>query len=469
MPDLAPETISDLTNRLKRYLQSKKQNCEIYFLAAGGSAAVYKVETADGPRAFKVFDPKFVNSDEGSAEKHRLTLQERLIGHNCDSLIQTYNIETAEETAFIEMEYINWPQLKEELQNIPDNCVSSLISQLVSAVKFLESLNIVHRDIKPENIHISPDHSKLKLLDLGVLRELDPGPDAAETDHGNLRLFLATAQYSSPEYLFRLDEPSESLWKALNYYQVGAVLHDLIMKEAIFQAEINTGNRWLVAKAVLTKSPSFIDGSPNRLASLKSTAQKCLTKDMNTRLKIINWDDFLDNKSEILTTFRNRLKRRTGPEEAEHFRQEKFDRDRFEEELTRKVKENLISICKTDLPLKSCNSQADDQSFDYIFDYGQKIEIIIHLLFDWQSEINSRTATIKLSGTIQFDTHPIEYETLSQTTICCANIDAGRDEPIQTICIKTVELTSKALDAIDFCQGDTNQISKLTGIDLQAS
>ena len=161
-----------------------------------------------------MFDPKFLEGDGGPAERKRLDLQRKLVGHSCPYLVTLYNTEEAEGTAFVEMEFCPWPQLSGCLSAVPDDEVPSLISQLVAVVRFFEERNIIHRDIKPENIHISPDFKALKVLDLGVARlfEADESDGAAITDRQHLRPFVATAQYSSPEYLFRLDEPTPRLW-----------------------------------------------------------------------------------------------------------------------------------------------------------------------------------------------------------------------------------------------------------------
>jgi len=95
-----------------------------------------------------VFDPRFLEGESGPAERRRLELQRKLIGHACPYLIQVCSIEEAEGTAFVEMEFCSWPQLSARLSEIPDNEVASLICQLVTVVQFLEELNVVHRDIK---------------------------------------------------------------------------------------------------------------------------------------------------------------------------------------------------------------------------------------------------------------------------------------------------------------------------------
>lgn len=357
MPALPETVIADITSRLTRYLEKIGGYDAPEFLDSGGSAAVFRVTGPDGPRALKVFNPSLICSGTGAAERRRLDLQRGLIGHDCPSLVQTYRVDEAEGTAFVEMEYIEWPQLCKTLASIPDDAIGSLITQLVEAVRFLEAQDIVHRDIKPENIHVSPDYSQLKLLDLGVAREFELDEEAAAvTDHGDMRPFLATAQYSSPEYLFRLDEPSTELWRGLNFYQVGAVLHDMIMKTQLFNQEMIVGNRWLVARAVLTKTPSFSEHHSNQLASLKALASRCLIKDLQTRLQLVGWDDFLSaGGKDALSTLSGKLAKRRGNAgvQARMIAEQRlsYERRQFQSRLTENLRTELIVVCGTDLPL----------------------------------------------------------------------------------------------------------------------
>lgn len=401
MPDLSQEKIADLQTKLSSYLRGRGEFLNVDFLAAGGSAAVFKASVQGVLRAFKVFDQRFINSEEGSKEKERLALQSRLINHECENLVQTYAIEEFEDTAIIEMEYVEWPQLKSVLKHVPDESVSILINQLICAVRFLEERGIVHRDIKPENIHVSECWTELKLLDLGVVREFDPGPDAAETDQGSQRPFLATAQYSSPEYLFRLDEPSVDLWHGLNLYQVGAVLHDLIMKEPVFRPEMDAGNRWLVAKAVLLHPPSFKDSDSNRLAYFKAIAAKCLGKDLSVRLALVNWEDFkAPQGSSGLAALKHRVKDRPHTQ-SDHEKILKFNRETHQNSLIENVRLLLISACGTDLPLAySVSHHNDCWVASFQFDCSRTTAIAVHMMLHWQEGLYSSTAEVLLAGRI---------------------------------------------------------------------
>lgn len=457
MPALSKEIVADIEGRLSAYLAALGGYGEAKFLSAGGSAAVFRVDTAAGPRAIKGFDPGLFNAAEGSADKRRLEVQRRLIGHNCHSLVQTYKVEEAQGTAFMEMEFVPWPPMTKVVKQIPDSAVAGLIVQLVSAVKFLEAQDIVHRDIKPENIHVSEDFSQLKLLDLGVAREFELAAEdgAGVTDNGNQRPFLATAQYSSPEYLFRLDEPSAKLWQGLNFYQVGAVLHDLIMKEPLFSQEMEIGNRWLVARAVLAKTPSFGDGSPERLAQLKALASRCLVKDLDTRLQVVGWDDFvLEGAQDPLAALKGRLaksKNSTGASAKEAVNGRLlFDQTEFTKRLTDRVRTELIEACGTQLPITVKTSDpGQPPEIRFVLTVSELISIECKISIHWMGGIYPRTARISLLSEILHSEADPGFPHKEPNAIYEATILQGEEETASVVSSAIAKAVGSALDMIE--------------------
>lgn len=469
MPALDTLIVDDLKERLLNYLANQTGYGEPVYLTAGGSAAVFKVQYAGTFRVFKAFNPEFLNGPRGESERRRLDVQRGLIGHDCPSIVQTYRIEEAEGTAFLEMEFVDSPQLTDVLRHIPDSAIVPLITQLVEAVRFLEARHIVHRDIKPENIHVSSDFSSLKLLDLGVAREFDfvDQNDAVITDHGNVRPFLATAQYSSPEYLFRLDEPTTKLWRGLNFYQVGAVLHDLIMKEPLFDAEVKLGNRWLVAKAVLTTPPSFSEPNRERFPELKALASRCLVKDLDTRLQLVGWDDFvLDGGQDPLSSLRGRLAKRQASAgvqaKATSGARLDFERAEFAKRFTDRVRNELIPICGTQLPLTT-RSPAPGEASRFSFEFAVDGEVFVscQVDIDWLSGLYQRSANIALSSNIMCK--ECSCEPPKSVLICAATILEGEDESVVTLTSAIANTVGKALDLIDGVENS----HELCGLDLQ--
>lgn len=471
MPGLDSQTIEDLTERAKRFLDQSGGYEDISFIDAGGSAAVFRVIRKGRTSALKVFDPKFFSGSRGASERRRLEVQRKLIGHSCDSLVQTFCAEEAENTAFVEMEFIEWPQLAKCLANIPDKSVVLLIGQLVEAVRYLEEKNIVHRDIKPENIHVSNDFKHLKLLDLGVSREFDSldENDAAITDDAQRRPFLATAQYSSPEYLFRLDQPTSKLWKGLNFYQVGAVLHDLINKEPLFGYEISLENRWLVARAVLTKLPSFTTAESDTLSKAKALALRCLCKDIDTRLALVSWEDFnLEGSTDPLSALKGRLSRTTVIQGAQRARSltEKlnFERIQFLNSLFGNVRAELIGVCGTQLPLEMVIS--DENTFSeahFTFSPEFDLNLRCFIRVEWQSGIHEKTALVSLSAQIAAKSKTIDSNSMTFTPVF--EISINEDSSNSAVLIAS-EISLRVVNALDLMETAGEQIMQLDGFEI---
>lgn len=289
---MKPEDVDACRTLATKYVSARGGGVVGANLGDGGSAAVFRWDSGSVTKALKVYDPKFLSGPAAPAERFRVDLQRRLIEKHCPSLIDTLAVEEEYGTCFVEMEFYPGKELKRVLADVPDDAIAPLIGQLVAAVQFLDSQGIVHRDIKPENILVSTDFKVMKLLDLGIIREITEVEDRPDgTDHGQRRPFIATAQYSSPEYLFRLEAPSPALWKALSIYQVGGVLHDLVCRRPLFERAVAADNKYALAMSVMKEPPDFA-GVPAHLSAWAALAARCLTKDSRVRLQSVDWSDF---------------------------------------------------------------------------------------------------------------------------------------------------------------------------------
>lgn len=364
------------------------------------------------------------------------------------------------------MEFNDWPQLSKRLGKVPDGSIGRLMGKLVDAVKYLEGMNIVHRDIKPENIHVSADFQYLKLLDLGVAREFDNSDenDAAITDAGVGRPFLATAQYSSPEYLFRLDEPTDKLWKGLNIYQVGAVLHDLIKKEALFQHEILLQNRWLVARAVLTKQPSFSDTNMKRLSREKALALRCLTKDLDTRLSLVGWDEFQFNKvGDSLTDLKIKLSKGLGHlgevSKSTFTARLAYERQEYCTRVFERVRTELISVCGTKLPVTMIADYASSP-VNIAFTVSPEKSILVRIDCDvsWKSGVYEKSALMETGAMFLPNLSTARHPETTVKACLEMSIGAAEDETVAAIANKVAEMVGLALTRIEATGGDASTL-----------
>jgi len=288
------------------------------YIDAGASGAVYSVDHPTyGKVALKVYDPTFFKGKNALIEEKRVELQVGLTEIEHDHLIRTFHAEKIPKhgTWYLLMEFCPWPSLEKVVSSVPDGKVPELIKQLAEVVIFLRDNSYVHRDIKPANIAVSDDFTKIKLLDLGVLRKMAPD-EGNGTDIDEKKRFVATAQYSPPDYIAREEEPGSEGFEALNVYQVGAVLHDMLMKKPLFDEEALSLNRYILYRAIMHKIPTVFNSStPARLNSLCRAA---LSKNPTTRTRAVQLEDFV-SASEDVEAVRRRVaaqKRPSGKQRA---------------------------------------------------------------------------------------------------------------------------------------------------------
>jgi eukaryotic-like serine/threonine-protein kinase len=255
-------------------------------LNAGKSAIVFKAEKEAEVAAVKIFDPEMVERYGKDVQLGRIARELTLRGKYHPNLIRILDGGECAHTGylFVAMELIESPNLAASLSSIPRNRIWPLISQIASAARFLEGLGLVHRDIKPDNIVVSADFQRAVLLDLGVLR---PFGITGLTDEEQ-RAFVGTLQYSPPEFLLRDEEDSIDGWRAITFYQLGAVLHDAILRKRIFSEY--SAPYALLARAVERVNPKIEASDVSQ--DLVVLAASCLQKDPKLRLALVRWEDF---------------------------------------------------------------------------------------------------------------------------------------------------------------------------------
>jgi eukaryotic-like serine/threonine-protein kinase len=273
----------------------------------GKSAAVFRARKGQRKAALKLFDDELIERYGDTVQLARINRELTLADKEHPNMVRILDGGFDEQSAnhFIVMECLEGPNLRSALQDVSDKDVPELVEQLASVCEFLESHKLVHRDIKPENIILLNDLSKLVLLDFGVLR---PIGEVGVTDADGIQSFVGTLQYSSPEFLLRKEEDTVEGWRALTFYQIGGVIHDLIMRKPLFEEFANPYAR--LVNAVQHDTP-LIESS-TAPAYLVEAAKSALAKDPNTRDELLDWNSFKRPKHESLaTTAKNRVTKRS--------------------------------------------------------------------------------------------------------------------------------------------------------------
>jgi tetratricopeptide (TPR) repeat protein/predicted Ser/Thr protein kinase len=194
-------------------------------IACGGMGEVYLADRADGQFEQQVA-LKLVRAGMGSAEVRRRFLAERQIlarlHHPHIAALHDGGL-TADGRAWFAMEYVAGAPLDAwcDARKLDPAARLGLFDDVCDAVRYAHQRLVVHRDLKPSNILVADD-GRVKLLDFGIAKMLEDGPDArgAET---RTELRVLTPEYAAPEQL-----RGEPVTTATDVYSLGAVLYELL-------------------------------------------------------------------------------------------------------------------------------------------------------------------------------------------------------------------------------------------------
>lgn len=140
-------------------------------------------------------------------------------------IIRVYPPKPGRQFLYHVLEYIDGQNLRQWMQLNPSPSVEQvreLISQLVSALRRLQRMEIVHGDLKPENIMISAD-GRLKLIDLGGADGAGIREHLKLGTHPGEEAPPGTRDYSAPEYFFG-DSPSHRS----DIFSLGVIAYELL-------------------------------------------------------------------------------------------------------------------------------------------------------------------------------------------------------------------------------------------------
>lgn len=259
----------------------------VSYISHGKSAVVLNAVHAQQSAVIKVFHPALVEQYGREAQQIRVDRERTLIGKRHDNIVNIIDAGLCKETGnfFVVMEVAGGEPLCDVLGLIPSDKIPFLIEQLASAAMQLELWGVTHRDIKPSNIHVSEDYTSLKLLDFGVMK---PHGDDSATLLQVSKAFIGTHQYSPPEMIHGREDKSIEGWRAITFYQIGAVLHDLIIRKPIFH-HATVRNADLVL-AINNEPVVVVSNEVDE--NLCGLATRCLVKNPSERLDLVTWEQF---------------------------------------------------------------------------------------------------------------------------------------------------------------------------------
>src|ERR1051326_8119155 len=138
--------------------------------------AVYKArdQRLDRLAAIKVLSADAVSNQDRQARFVQEAKSASALNH--PSIVTVYEIDTAGDTAFIAMEYIDGRTLDRLIPQKGLRLAETLhyAVQMADALAAAHAAGIIHRDIKPANIMVT-EKGTVKVLDFGLAKLSEPG------------------------------------------------------------------------------------------------------------------------------------------------------------------------------------------------------------------------------------------------------------------------------------------------------
>jgi len=215
----------DNTNLLIRdYLFIRK-------LGAGGMGEVWLGEDTNLERrvAIKILNPELSGDPALVARfKQEAKLQARLVHKN---IVTLCNFFTEQERSYMVMEFAQGITLKDLIRRegrLSEQRTLGILNQLLDALAYAHSMDIIHRDIKPANIMVDPDSNDfVKIMDFGIAKALG---EAGLTQTGTR---MGTLFYMSPEQI----RAEKDIDCRTDIYSLGVTLHEMVTGRLPYDAD----------------------------------------------------------------------------------------------------------------------------------------------------------------------------------------------------------------------------------------
>lgn len=222
--------------------------------------------------AIKTIPKSMVDSAEAQEVFSRFRREAQIAGRlTHPNIVSIYEYGEDDDMAFIAMEFVLGKELKwyfdhEERFQIKDSI--RIMLQLLDALDYSHSRNVVHRDIKPANILLTED-ATVKVADFGIAR--------IESSHlTQVGAVLGTPNYMSPEQFTGLAVDRRS-----DLYSAGVILYQLLSGERPFVGSVIT-----IMHKVLSQEPvSLMALNPNVTKTLDEVVRKAMAKRPDDRFQ----------------------------------------------------------------------------------------------------------------------------------------------------------------------------------------
>ncbi|XKL65436.1 hypothetical protein PGB90_008856 [Kerria lacca] len=160
-----------------------------------------------------------------------------------------------------------------------------ILYQILRAIAYIHSANVIHRDLKPANILLN-SQCLCKVADFGLARSvMEENSSTEERYDPSLTDYIATRWYRAPEILVA----SKMYQKGVDMWSIGCILAELLIGRPLFPGSSTIHQIELIVSTVPPASEADIKAISTGYG--KSLLQKFTFKNHNLNKKLKNIDD----------------------------------------------------------------------------------------------------------------------------------------------------------------------------------
>lgn len=177
--------------------------------------------------AIKILREQYFNHEGFSSRFENEARAAALISH--PNVVQVFDYGREEKTAYIVMQYVPGPNLKELVLEEGPLSIDEAVEytrQILDGLAAIHDAGIIHRDVKPQNVLLT-ETGQVKVTDFGIARV--GTAEAGLTEAGTA---LGTAAYMAPE-----QASGQDVTPASDLYSVGVILYELLTRRMPFPGE----------------------------------------------------------------------------------------------------------------------------------------------------------------------------------------------------------------------------------------
>lgn len=198
----------------------------IELLAEGGTGKVYKaVDVSNGQLvAIKILHE--ANSRNQALVEQFIFEANQYLYLNHFHIVKLKNF-TIKPIPYLVMEFVQGETIEYRINNVtgpmPEHIVTNIMLQLLDAIAYAHSFNVLHLDIKPSNIMIDKNNM-IKVLDFGIARN---------TLFDNITAADGTPFYMSPEQIKK-----QTVTERTDVYAIGLTMFKMLCGKLPFDHQI---------------------------------------------------------------------------------------------------------------------------------------------------------------------------------------------------------------------------------------